>query len=122
MAKILLVDDDVNLSNLYKELLTRDGHEVLAARDSNTAFTIATSEDIQFILLDYMLAADTTGMQFLEKLQGSDRKGKFPIVMLTNVVEDAEREKALQLGVNEYLSKAQLKPSEIVELIKKYLN
>lgn len=120
MGKVLIVEDDVNLQKMYTTLLFSEGYEVVTARDKESALAAMKDEDISFVLLDYMLAEDTNGMEFLEELKASDEQNEVPIVMLTNNITNEGREKALALGVKEYLPKAKQSPAVIVEIVKKY--
>ena len=75
----------------------------------------------QIILLDIMLPR-MSGTDFLEKLR-QDPKGKnMPVVALTNLAEEGEKQKALKLGVKEYIVKAMQTPEQVVEKIKKYMS
>jgi DNA-binding response OmpR family regulator len=120
MKKILLVEDDLDLSNLYKEFLSASGFEVLTAGDKEGGLKMTLQSDVDFILLDVMLAGDTSGLDLLKDLR-KDEKGKdIPVVVLTNVAKNEEKEKALKLGAKEYLVKAASKPQEVVKVAKKY--
>lgn len=120
MKKILLVEDDFDLSNLYKELLSSEGFEVLTARDKEGGLSLALQEDVDLILLDVMLAGDTSGLDLLRELRVDEKRKDIPIVILTNVVKDKEKNMALNYGAKEYLVKAKHDPKEIVEIVKKY--
>lgn len=121
MQKILLVEDDVSLSEMYKQLLEAEGYEVLVARDKITAFNTVLKEEIGFVLLDFMLAEDTNGMDLLEDIQSSKKANLVPIVLLTNNVNEEEKQKAMALGAKGYLAKAKQKPEDIVNLVKTHL-
>jgi CheY-like chemotaxis protein len=62
-----------------------------------------------------------SGIDMLEKLRATTRGKEIPVIVLTNLSEKDEEEKAKDLGVKEYLLKANLTPSEVVEKVKKYL-
>lgn len=117
---VLLVEDDLDLSTLYKELLTSSGYEVYVARDKDSASSAASDKKPSFILLDVMLAADTNGLDFLEKFKKTDKGRNTPVVVLTNVAGDKERQRALKLGAKEYIVKAAKDPKDIIGLVKKY--
>ena len=121
MKKVLLVEDDPLLSNLYKTFLTTGGFEVLTARDKEIGLNLALQENPDFILLDVMLASHSSGLDLLKELREDDRGKNIPVIMLTNVAEDEERDLALKLGVKEYLLKAAQEPEEVVEKVKKYI-
>ena len=61
------------------------------------------------------------GTDFLQKLRQDPKAKSIPVVALTNLAEEAEKQKAMDLGVKEYLVKAMQTPEQVVEKIKKYL-
>lgn len=121
MKRILLVEDDVKLSELYKEFLIAEGFEVLTATDKDDGLKLALEEHVSFILLDVMLAEDSSGIDLLKDLRADERGKDIPVVMLTNVAKDNEKDLALQLGAKDYLIKAAQKPEAVVEVVKKYI-
>jgi len=118
--KVLLIEDDLDLSNLYKEYLTAAKFDVITARDKEEGLKLALQEKVDFILLDVMLAEDSSGLDLLRDLRASEKDKETPVVMLTNVAKDEEKKMALNLGAKEYLVKASSKPKEIVKTVKKY--
>jgi len=117
---ILVVEDDPVLLKMYTEKFTFEGFGVLNAKDGEEAFIVATKGGVDIILLDIMLPR-MSGTDFLEKLR-QDPKGKsMPVVALTNLAEEGEKQKALKLGVKEYIVKAMQTPEQVVEKIKKHI-
>ena len=117
---ILIVEDDPVLLKMYTEKFTFEGFSVLNAKDGEEALNIATKDKVDIVLLDIMLPR-MSGTDFLDKLR-QDPKGKsLPVVALTNLAEEGEKQKALKLGVKEYIVKAMQTPEQVVEKIKKYL-
>ena len=117
---ILIVEDDPVLLKMYTEKFSFEGFKVLNAKDGEEALKMALSEPIDIILLDIMLPR-MSGTDFLEKFRESTKGKDLPVVALTNLTEESERQKALKLGVKEYLVKAMQTPEQVVEKIKKYL-
>ena len=120
MKHILLVEDNLDLSNLYEEMLTSAGYWVHTARDNAGASDAVKKNDIAFILLDIMLATNDNGLDFLEKLNQTDEGKAIPVVVLTNVGKDEEKDRAMKLGAKEYIVKAEKDPEDIVDIVKKY--
>lgn len=117
---ILIVEDDPVLLKMYTEKFTFEGFGVLNAKDGEEALSVATKGNVDIILLDIMLPR-MSGTDFLEKLR-QDPKGKsLPVVALTNLAEEGEKQKALKLGVKEYIVKAMQTPEQVVEKIKKHI-
>ncbi|KKR30620.1 hypothetical protein A2715_00340 [Candidatus Woesebacteria bacterium RIFCSPHIGHO2_01_FULL_39_32] len=117
---ILIVEDDPVLLKMYTEKFSFEGFKVLNAKDGEEALTMALAEPIDIILLDIMLPR-MSGTDFLEKFRESTKGKNLPVVALTNLAEDTERQKAMKLGVKEYLVKAMQTPEQVVEKIKKYI-
>ncbi len=117
---ILIVEDDPVLQKMYSEKFLFEGFKILNAKDGEEALKTALSQDPDVILLDIMLPK-MSGTDFLEKFR-SDPKGKtIPVVALTNLTEEEEKQKALKLGVKGYLVKAMQTPEEVVQKIKQSL-
>lgn len=118
---ILVVEDDPVLSKMYVEKLTFEGFTVIAAHDGEEALEKATNGQISLILLDIMLPR-MSGTDFLERFRQTAHGKDMPVLALTNLAEDEEKQRALHLGVKEYLVKAMQTPEIVVSKIKKYLN
>lgn len=117
---ILIVEDDPILLKMYSEKFTFEGFSVLNARDGEEALKVAVESSPDIILLDIMLPK-MSGTDFLEKYRGVNSGKNTPVLALTNLAEEEEKQKALKLGVKEYLVKAMQNPEQVVEKIKKYL-
>ena len=117
---VFIVEDDPILLKMYTEKFTFEGYKVLSARDGEEALKLALSEKIDVVLLDIMLPK-MSGTDFLEKLRENPKGKDIQVVALTNLAEEEERQKALNLGVKEYLVKAMQTPEQVVEKVKKYM-
>jgi two-component system response regulator CpxR len=100
--KLLLIDDDVEFSQLLKEYLTPQGYEIEVAHDGEAGLTLATSHNhYDLILLDVMLPK-LDGFEVLQKL----RKSHFtPVLMLTAKGDDYDKIFGLEMGADDYLAK-----------------
>lgn len=117
---ILIVEDDPVLLKMYTEKLGFEGFKVLNAKDGEEALSVSGSEPLNIILLDIMLPR-MSGTDFLEKFRQTTKGKDVPVIALTNLAEDAEKQRALSLGVKEYLVKAMQTPEQVVQTIKKYI-
>lgn len=117
---ILIVEDDPVLLKMYTEKFSFEGFRVLNAKDGEEALKVALSQKIDIILLDIMLPR-MSGTDFLERLRQDPRAKNTPVVALTNLAEEEEKQRALKLGVEEYLVKAMQTPEQVVEKVKRYL-
>lgn len=117
---VFIVEDDPVLLKMYTEKFSFEGFDVLNARDGEEALKIATTQKVDAILLDIMLPR-MSGTDFLEKLRKTPQGKEIPVVALTNLADDEERQRAMKLGVVQYLIKAMQTPEEVVATVKKYL-
>ncbi|WP_334471273.1 envelope stress response regulator transcription factor CpxR [Arsenophonus sp. PmNCSU2021_1] len=100
MHKILLVDDDRELSSLLKELLEMEGFSVIIAYDGEQALTLLDST-IDLLLLDIMMPKKN-GIDTLKEIR---RQYQIPVIMLTARGSDLDRVLGLELGADDYLPK-----------------
>ncbi len=117
---VMLIEDDPLIIKMYKAKFVHEGFKVITAEDGVKGLEDALKLKPDFIVLDIMMP-QLSGLDLLAKLR-QDPKGKdIPVLVLTNLTEKEEEQKAMQLGVKEYLLKANLTPGDIVEKVKKYL-
>jgi two-component system, OmpR family, response regulator len=120
MAKILLVEDDPLLIDIYTTKLKQVGFEVDVEEDGDDVFPHAEKSQPDVILLDIVLP-HTDGWEILEKLQEGESTKHIPIFVLSNLGQKEEIEKGLRLGATKYLIKAHYTPSEVVREIEQLL-
>ncbi|NMB56342.1 response regulator [Candidatus Beckwithbacteria bacterium] len=118
--KILLVEDDSLLINMYKTKFESEGFIVLTAGDGEAGLQIIQNQIPDFIVLDYMMPK-MSGFEFLQTIKQNQSLKHIPVIMLSNMSNPTEAQKAKQLGVNEFLVKANFTPSQITEKVKQYL-
>lgn len=100
--KLLLIDDDLELTELLKEYLTPQGYELDVAHDGETGLDLATSnKHYDLILLDVMLPK-LDGFEVLKKLRTSHLT---PVLMLTAKGDDYDKILGLEMGADDYLAK-----------------
>lgn len=117
---ILIVEDDPVLLKMYTEKFGFEGFKVLMARDGEEAMKVGESEKVDIILLDIMLPR-MSGTDFLEKFRATPKGKSVPVIALTNLAAEEEKQRAIKLGVEEYLVKAMQTPEEVVEKVEKHL-
>jgi CheY-like chemotaxis protein len=115
--KILLIEDEFFIRDLYERYLKKSGYEVLTAVDGEDGLNKALNNQVDLILLDIMMPK-MTGIEVLEKIKQDNSIGKnTPVYLLTNQVQESIIKEAFKLGAEGYLIKAQLLPKQIVEEI-----
>lgn len=121
MRKILLIEDDRDIAELYEEVLSQE-YEVVVAYDGKRGFQEAqTGPDL--ILLDILLP-EINGFELLKSLKTDAVTKNIPVVVLTNLGSknvDDDKKLAMLLGAEDYWVKAYHKPDEIVAKIATYL-
>ena len=117
---VLIVDDDPVLLKMYTEKFTFEGFKVITARDGEEALKLTEQGSPNIILLDIMLPK-MSGTDFLARFRRTMKGKNTPVVALSNLTEAEERDKAIKLGVKEYLAKAMQTPEQVVEVVKKYI-
>lgn len=104
MAKILVVDDDIHATTLFKTLLTAKGYEAVIVNDSATAVDIANSTNPDLIILDLMMP-EPNGFEVCKTLRTDPNFSKTPIVIFTAMGDSESKEAAIKAGANEFLTK-----------------
>ncbi len=104
MPKILIVDDDVTITELMKALVKMNGHEPTAVNDSLQAIEVANSLNPDLITLDLMMPG-MTGFELCEILHNDPRFANTPIVIVSARDDNESREKALKAGARDYITK-----------------
>ncbi len=118
--RILMIEDDVYIRELYEEVLAKAGYSVITAVDGEEGLTKATEGEYDLVLLDIMLPK-LTGIEVLKKLREKGAKTEeIPIYLLTNLGEETIAKETYKLGANGYLLKAKYLPKELVKEIDKF--
>ena len=104
MPKILVVDDDVSITELMRMLLQMDGHEPTTVNNSLEAIEIAKSVKPDLITLDLMMPG-LTGFEVCELLHKEPEFSNTPIVIISAKDDPESKEKARQAGADEYITK-----------------
>lgn len=121
--KILIVEDDLNLSSLLKTTFERDGFEVIQAFDGAEAYSSLTSMKTppNIILLDIVMPT-MNGFEFMDKLRttASDYS-QLPVMALTSLAQKEDFEKMMSKGTVAYLIKSDYEPHQILGKVKDML-
>lgn len=120
--RILIVEDDQFISDMYARSLRKAGYEVDYAPNGTEGIKLATKSTYDLILLDIMMP-EMTGIEVLQELRGSDGEGlpNTRIVILTNLAQDDSSRDALKAKADGYLIKADVVPSKLLDVVNKLL-
>ena len=117
--KILLIEDDNFVCDLYVKVLEKAGYKVVVALDGEKALEFAKNEQYDLILLDIMLPK-LTGLEVLKALREEGSKARqTPVHLLTNLGEENIANEAFKMGANGYFLKAKYLPHQLVTEIDK---
>jgi CheY-like chemotaxis protein len=117
--KILLIEDETELRELYDMLLADEGYQVEAKADGKQGLEALEKGGYDLVLLDIMIPF-IDGLEILETLSKSELKTKQDcksIVLLTNLAQDQTIAKALEYGVRGYLIKSDYNPEQFLETV-----
>lgn len=115
MADILLIDDDADLRGLYTLALESAGHSVTAASDGQEGLDLASRSHVDLILLDLNMPV-LDGFGFLESYNLKEKAGVKAII-LTNADDVELVNKAMQMGVSNYIEKVNVTPMEMTKIV-----
>lgn len=118
--KILLVEDDVALSSVYKSRLELEGFETRTVSNGEDALSAAVDFKPDLILLDAMMPK-ISGFDVLDILRNTPETANVRIIMLTALSQPKDKERAEALGVNDYLVKSQVVIGDVVERVRFHL-
>ena len=117
--KILLIEDEIYLNDLYKLVLEKEGYKVDTAYDGQKGIDLA-QENPSVVLLDIMLPL-VNGIDVLRNLKENPATKDIPVIVLSNLGQDSVVQQAIKLGALEYVIKLQIEPKQIVEKVNKVL-
>lgn len=109
---VLVVEDTELLRRMYADRLTIDGFRVLTAADGLEALGILRSETPDLILLDVIMPT-MSGLEVLERVQKDSRLQRIPVLILSNLGEDQDIRRCIEMGATDYLIKNDARPADI---------
>ncbi len=120
MRKILIVEDDDSLAAVYTSRLEAEGFQVKRVPNGEEALAAALEFHPDIILLDVMMPK-VSGFDVLDILRNTPETANLKVIMLTALSQEADKARATELGVDDYLVKSQVVIADVVERIKKHL-
>jgi len=118
--KIMIVEDDVFVMDIYQTKLAQEGFEIIPAMNGVEAMKKLQVSVPDLMLLDIVMPY-MDGLEVLKKVKADDRLKNIPVVLLTNLSQKDDIDKGLGLGANDYLIKSHFTPSEVLKKIKEYI-
>jgi CheY-like chemotaxis protein len=120
MTKILLVEDDNNLREIYESRLSAEGYAIVAAHDGEEALAIAVKEMPDLIITDVMMPK-VSGFDMLDILRTTPETKNIRVIMMTALSQADDKARADQLGADRYLVKSQVTLEDVVRTVKEVL-
>jgi len=120
MKNILFIEDESALQRTIGDILKSKGYKVIKALDGESGLRSAKEEKPDLILLDLILPK-MDGFEVLRGLKVSEETKNIPVIILTNLEETEDIQKALELGATTYLVKSSYTLEELVKKIEKAL-
>ena len=117
--KVLMVEDEKNVILGVRTCLDAVGYQVEVVEDGEAALDAVRKEQPDLILLD-LLIPKIDGFEVLKVLKGDPATSSIPIIVLTAKAEDEDRQRAMDLGADNYMTKP-FKPQELWDRLKHYL-
>lgn len=119
--KIMIVEDDVFIRDIYQVKFSREGFDVIIAEDGIKALEILKDVVPDIIMLDIIMPY-MNGMEVLKKIKAIEALKDVPVIMLTNISEKEKVDEGLELGIADYLIKSHFTPSEVLAKVNSLLN
>jgi DNA-binding response OmpR family regulator len=120
MKKILIIEDEKILSEMYRFKLSKEGFEVISAIEVDEAIESGRKNRPDLVVLDILLPKES-GINYLIKAKELEELKDVPVLVLSNFDDNETRNRAFELGAKDYLIKSNHDPREIVEKIKELL-
>jgi CheY-like chemotaxis protein len=121
MAKIMLVEDDNNLREIYEARLLAEGYEIVSARDGEEALTIAIKEKPDLIISDVMMPK-ISGFDMLDILRSTPETKDAKVIMMTALSQAEDKIRAEKLGADRYLVKSQVTLEDVAKVAREVLS
>ncbi len=118
--RILLVEDDIALADVYQARLEIEGFEVKQVNNGEDALSAAVEFKPELILLDAMMPK-ISGFDVLDILRNTPDTTNIKVIMLTALSQPKDRERAENLGVDDYLVKSQVVIGDVIERVRHHL-
>ncbi|MCD6270224.1 response regulator [bacterium] len=121
MKRLLFIEDELALQKTLGDMFRKNGYEVISALNGKAGIELANKEKPDVILLDLILPK-MDGFEVLSNLKKTEETKEIPVIILTNLDNISDIDKALELGAKIYLVKANYSQEEVVEKVNQVLS
>lgn len=120
MTKIMLVEDDQKLREIYGIRLTAEGYELVSAGDGEEALALAVTEKPDLVISDVMMPK-ISGFDMLDILRSTPETANIKVIMMTALSSEDQRERGEALGADKYLVKSQVGIEDVINAVHEVL-
>ena len=121
MTTIAIIEDDQVINQMYRMKFEAAGFEVVSASDGEAGVKVVQRANPDIILLDLQMP-NMNGTEALQKIRHQPANANTPVIILTNLGEEEAPVELRRLGIDSYIVKANLTPSQVVARVKEALN
>ena len=121
MKKILIVEDDQLIANIYRNRFSREGFQVSIAPDGQAGLDLVRSFHPDVVILDLMLPK-LTGVELTKRIRAEPNLEQLPVIVLSNAYLTSMMQQACKAGATKCLSKANSNPKGVVEVVRTLLS
>ena len=121
MTTIAIIEDDQVINQMYRMKFEAAGFEVVSASDGEAGVKVVQRANPDIILLDLQMP-NMNGTEALQKIRHQSANANTPVIILTNLGEEEAPAELRRLGIDSYIVKANLTPSQVVARVKETLN
>lgn len=121
MTTIAIIEDDQVINQMYRMKFEAAGFEVVSASDGEAGVKVVQRANPDIILLDLQMP-NMNGTEALQKIRHQTANANTPVIILTNLGEEEAPAELRRLGIDSYIVKANLTPSQVVARVKETLN
>jgi len=120
--KVMVIEDDKFLSTLVKARLEREGFSIIQSFDGEDALNRLRRETPPDLIILDLIMPKMTGFELLQTISITPELAKIPVVILSNLAQDSDIEKAKSLGAREYFVKVKVSIDDLVGRIKSLIS
>lgn len=118
--KILIIEDDEHVAKIYEIKFSKEGYNIILAVNGEEGIEKIKNERPNLIFLDLMMPKKD-GFMVLEEIKKNPELAKIPILAISNLGQQSDKDRAIALGAKEYLVKVEYSMQEVVDRARKYL-
>jgi two-component system chemotaxis sensor kinase CheA len=117
---VLVVDDSLTTRTLLKSILGEAGYRVTTAADGEEAWQLLRSESFSLVLSDVQMPR-VDGLELTSRIRSSQQLAQLPVVLVTALGSDQERQRGLNAGASAYVVKSAFDPQRLLQVVARHV-